>query len=213
MNQETTAVPRRVDLRAVLDETGPLAVQELVDYLTSPVAMKRGYFLRGSATSHQLRGKLEKLVREDAAFVKFKCSSGYRVRYGRSSFRVDPREPRYLGVGGKLSLCPKCASWVFQCGSQVAHARTGLCENERRTNLRFVKLENAQRWFVVSSAFLYGVLDLREQTVRLPGPNSKGKRGASTEYWAISQLLRERRFIQDDGLLKVRPRETLLNRS
>ena len=195
-------------IQSILSEIGPCAITEILDYLRSDLFYRKGNYYEQEFTRSQIKYQLDKISIENNKIFKFKCSSGFNVRYGSTKFKYYLlEEPRYLKVKGYIKRCMFCGMPIYIEDTNVFHFNYKCKQCQPQNYFKLLKLDSF--WAILSQNFVYGILDdLQSCTLRLPGPNrNNSNEEIFSELWVINEKAREMELIEPDRLLPLKAEE------
>ena len=195
-------------MHSILLEFGPCATTEVVDYLRSNLFYRKGNYSSQEWTRSKINYHLDKISLNNNDFFKFRCNSGFDVRYGQTKFKYYLlEEPRYLKVKGYIKRCMFCGMPIYIEDTNVFHFEYN-CKQFKSQNY-FKLLKYKTFWAIISTDFVYGILDdLQSGIFRLPGKNQdKSNEDIFSELWLINEKARESDLIESDRLLPLKAEE------
>ncbi|MEJ2251218.1 MAG: hypothetical protein P8Y97_16390 [Candidatus Lokiarchaeota archaeon] len=195
-------------IKTILEEFGPCATNEVLDYLRSNLIIEKGNLDFQEWTRRKVRYHLNKIVKNNKKLFKFRCNSGYKVRYGYTKFNYYLlEEPRYLKERGYLKRCMFCGIPIYIQETNVFHFKFDCKQYKPQDYFKMLKINDS--WAIISRDFVYGVLDdLQSCELRLPdnNPNNSDKE-IQSELWLINKKAREKGIIESDRLLSLKAEE------
>ena len=195
-------------IHSILSEIGPCATTEVLEYLRSDLFYQKGNYCEQEWNRSQIKYQLDKISQDNDEIFKFKCSSGFNVRYGYTKFIYYLlEEPRYLKVKGYIKRCMFCGMPIYIEDTNIFHFNYKCKQCQPQNYFKLLKLDSF--WAILSQNFVYGILDdLQSCTLRLPGRNKNiSNEEILSELWLINEKARERGFIESDRLLPLKAEE------
>lgn len=195
-------------INSIVEEFGPCAINEVLDYLHSDLLIQKGHMTLEEWNRRKIRYHINKLVKSNNNIFKFKCETGYKVRYGFTKFTFYLlEEPRYLKESGYLKRCMFCGIPIYIQGTKVFHFKYDCKQYKPQNYLKLLKFNDS--WAIVSRDFIYGILDsLQSCQLRLPRGNPGNyDENIKSELWLINKKAREKGIIEPDRLLSLNAEE------
>ncbi|WP_457556509.1 hypothetical protein [Candidatus Harpocratesius sp.] len=201
-------------LLSILKEFSPCSSYEIYDYIRSDFFYEKGNICLEDVSIHRISTYLTQIEKERPEIVKFRCKSGFPLRYGYTKFKyflLD--EIRYLRPKGYLKRCMYCGMPMFIEENHIFHFKYKCDQYQHQNMFKLIKFGSKRA--IISANFVFGVIDdINQGKFRLPDTFSKTlyhekekKPSVYSELWMINHKAREIGIIEKDRLLPLKAEE------